>query len=105
MELGLTYVRSGDHESARSWLEKVRREYSGYLLETVVHFRIHCAMRTMKLKERAEGLVPPLSRECSVEEATEATAEPASKSQSSFVELARKYQSEKSPDDGELFGL
>jgi hypothetical protein len=70
MELGLTLMRRGEDTLAREWLEKSRKQYTGYLLETLVHFRVHCALRSIRTKEKARrGL--SLSRTTSVEEGEE----------------------------------
>ena len=50
MELGLTHLSVEEFAEARLWLDRARRDYTGYLLETIVHFRVHCAMRTIKSK-------------------------------------------------------
>lgn len=55
MELGLTFVRLGQFRTAHEWLEKARKSYTGYLLETMVHFRVHCAMRNIKIMEQERG--------------------------------------------------
>lgn len=52
MELGLSYLRQNDFTNARIWLEKSRRDYSGYLLETILHFRVHAAIRLIKSREQ-----------------------------------------------------
>ena len=52
MELGLTCAMDGDYQVARQWLEKARKDYTGYLYETIVHFRVHCALRGIKTKEK-----------------------------------------------------
>lgn len=105
MELGLTYMRSGDYTLARQWLEKVRRDYTGYLLETVVHFRIHCALRSIKTKEKEQRAVEvgvdglssfsdmSLSRQSSYQEETPCAEYTPSKN--AFAEMARKYQRDK----------
>ncbi|CAG2175151.1 unnamed protein product [Oppiella nova] len=50
MELGLTYLSVNELSEARVWLDRARHDYTGYLLETIVHFRVHCAMRVIKSK-------------------------------------------------------
>ncbi|XP_074593365.1 tetratricopeptide repeat protein 39B-like isoform X2 [Brevipalpus obovatus] len=55
MELGLTFVRLGQFRTAHEWLEKSRKNYTGYLLETMVHFRVHCALRNIKIMEQERG--------------------------------------------------
>lgn len=48
LELGLNYMRLGDFIKARQWLDECKT-YSSYALETIVHFRMHTAIRTMSL--------------------------------------------------------
>lgn len=51
MELGLTHLSMDNFAESKYWLEKAKRDYSGYLLETIVHFRVHCAMRIIRSKQ------------------------------------------------------
>lgn len=44
----MTYARMGKIVRATEWLEKAKKEYTGYLLETMIHFRVHCATRHIK---------------------------------------------------------
>ena len=53
MELGLNYMRAGAFTEARQWFDECKT-YSSYALETIVHFRIHTAIRTMSLVTKAE---------------------------------------------------
>lgn len=53
MELGLNYMRAGAFTEARQWFDECKG-YSSYALETIVHFRIHTAIRTMNLQTKAE---------------------------------------------------
>lgn len=109
MELGLTYMRKDEFTTAKTWLERARKDYTGYLLETLVHFRVHCALRTIKTKER-EALLTEFpdqslpSSECdSLEVGTDVT-----KSPSTFTEMARQYQLDRNgKEEGaqELLGL
>ena len=109
MELGLTHMRKDDYPAAKTWLERARKEYTGYLLETLVHFRVHCALRTIKVKER-EALLnefPDLSLSSSECESLEVGVD-VSKSPTSFTEMARQYQLDRNgKDEGaqELLGL
>ncbi|RWS25081.1 tetratricopeptide repeat protein 39B-like protein [Leptotrombidium deliense] len=54
LEIGLSQLKRGQYSSSKQWFEKARRDYSGYLLETLVHFRIHCALRLIKENEKSE---------------------------------------------------
>lgn len=105
MELGLTYVRLNDLPAARRWLEKSRKDYTGYLLETMVHFRVHCAMRNIKIMEKQSASIPPLTLEEEETSSLDSTPSlpseplplaepimPTGKGQSSFFELASKLQ-------------
>lgn len=58
-ELGMTHVKMSKIDTACEWLEKAKRDYSGYLLETMVHFKVHCATRNIKViaKEIANGVI------------------------------------------------
>ena len=47
MELGLTFLDIGNLTDAKTWLEKARDEYTGFLVETQVHFRIHGAIQKL----------------------------------------------------------
>ncbi|CAG2106204.1 unnamed protein product [Medioppia subpectinata] len=58
MELGLTYLSIDDLCEARVWLNRARNDYTGYLLETIVHFRVHCAMRVIKSKVQINTNLP-----------------------------------------------
>lgn len=55
MELGLTFAGQGDYTQAKQWLERARKDYTGYLYETIVHFRVHCALRSIKAKEKSSN--------------------------------------------------
>ena len=59
MELGLTHLVLDNLTEARYWLEKAKKDYSGYLLETIVHFRVHTATRIIrtKLNQRSNDAV------------------------------------------------
>lgn len=41
METGLTYIKLNEFELANYWFEKAKSDYKGYLLETLLHFRVH----------------------------------------------------------------
>lgn len=108
MELGLTHIRKEEYMVAKSWLERARKEYTGYLLETLVHFRVHCALRTIKSKEREAQLTEfpdqSLGSEC---DSLEVTAD-VTKNPSTFTEMARQYQLDRNgKEEGaqELLGL
>ena len=50
-ELGLAYLESGDTSAAMRWLHKARDEYHGFLVEAIVHVRIHSALKKLKRLE------------------------------------------------------
>lgn len=51
LELGLNHMRMQQYNEARQWLDSAK-SYSGYSLETIIHFRIHTAMRTINLIDK-----------------------------------------------------
>ena len=44
-EMGMVYRRAGDVEESKKWFRKTKR-YSGYLTETMISFRVDCALKT-----------------------------------------------------------
>lgn len=54
LELGLTKIGLENDTEAKYWLKRVKKEYSGYLLETIIHFRVHCALQTIKSNEKSK---------------------------------------------------
>lgn len=89
---------AGNFGEARRWLENAK-VHSGYALETIVHFRIHTAIRTMK---HAEEKVPPGSQHVDAE-TTEATKS-SSGLRSIWSELSRRltFGGEKASDDNNI---
>ena len=47
MERGLTLIDLGRHDEAKYWLERARDKYSKFLIETIVHLRIHGALQKL----------------------------------------------------------
>ena len=47
-EVGLSYLAVGQYDQAKDWLVRARDHYSGFLIETLVHLRIHGAMTKLK---------------------------------------------------------
>ena len=47
MEMGLTLIDLGRHDEAKYWLERARDKYSKFLIETIVHLRIHGALQKL----------------------------------------------------------
>lgn len=56
LELGLTKIGLESQTEAKYWLKKAKKEYSGYLLETIIHFRVHCALQTIKTNAKVDKL-------------------------------------------------
>ncbi len=52
LELGLTKLGLHLHKEANYWLEKARNDYTGYQLETIIHFRVHCALQSIKSNKK-----------------------------------------------------
>ena len=52
-ELGMTYKAMGSLDEAKEWLTKARDSYTGFLIETLVHLRIHGALGKIKDSEKA----------------------------------------------------
>ena len=48
LELGISYLTLGCHQDAKEWLERARDHYTGFLVETLVHLRIHGALQRLK---------------------------------------------------------
>ena len=99
MELGLTHLSLNEMSEARLWLDRARRDYTGYLLETIVHFRVHCAMRIIKAKalvSASNDNSPVVETAIEANEAQEADTESIDGSRvntrisSMFVELSKK---------------
>ena len=55
MEMGLTYIRLNEFELSNYWFEKAKKDYSGYLLETLLHFRVHCGQRLIKKAKKKQA--------------------------------------------------
>ena len=51
LELGIVYAEMGKYEQAREWLEKAKN-YRGFLVEVLVHLRIHAAQREICDREK-----------------------------------------------------
>ena len=54
-ELGLTLMNVNKYAEAREWLERARDHYTGFLVESLVHLRIHGAMSKLKELSREDG--------------------------------------------------
>ena len=53
-ELGLTFINVQNYSEAKRWLERARDHYTGFLVESLVHLRIHGALS--KLREILLGI-------------------------------------------------
>lgn len=50
-EMGMVYRRAGDVDESKKWFRKTKK-YSGYLTETMITFRIDCALKAYDDKDR-----------------------------------------------------
>lgn len=48
MEIGLSYLTVGKLDEAKSWLHKARDNYTGFLVESLAHLRIHGALTQIR---------------------------------------------------------
>ncbi|RWR99154.1 tetratricopeptide repeat protein 39B-like protein, partial [Dinothrombium tinctorium] len=55
VEMALTYLRIRNTIEARFWLEKAKHDYDKYLIEAVVHLRVHSATKLLKKIEANEA--------------------------------------------------
>ncbi|OTF82458.1 hypothetical protein BLA29_013619, partial [Euroglyphus maynei] len=56
LELALNHLKLGSLSEARRWLDQAKT-YSGYTLETIVHFRIHTAIRTINNQSKLQTVL------------------------------------------------
>lgn len=54
MELGLTYFSLNKLDDAKVWLNNARDKYSGFLIEAMVHLRVHGALQQIHRIESKE---------------------------------------------------
>lgn len=57
MELALLKLTKGNFEESKRWIKLARNNYTGYLLETMVHFRLHAASRIIRIEEQQDSLL------------------------------------------------
>lgn len=62
MELALLKLTKKNIEESKRWIKLARNNYSGYLLETIVHFRLHAASRIIRLEEKENSLISSSSK-------------------------------------------
>lgn len=48
VEIAMLHIDKGDNEMAANCLEDAKRNYTGYSLESRLHFRIHTALTDIK---------------------------------------------------------
>lgn len=61
MELALLKLHQNEYDQSRQWIKTARSDYTGYLLETIVHFRLHAASRLIRLQQRDQQLEDSVS--------------------------------------------
>lgn len=47
-ELGFSYMQAGNITDAKYWLEKARTDYTGFLIESMVHLKVHACLVSIK---------------------------------------------------------
>lgn len=95
MEIGLTYIRLNEFELANYWFEKAKKDYSGYLLETLLHFRVHCGQRLIKkAKKKQAEIEASLEIEAALEIQQKQQVKIINEQQSSSTEEIGKEQSQ-----------
>lgn len=47
-ELGFSHMQAGNISDAKYWLEKARNDYTGFLIESMVHLKVHAALVSIK---------------------------------------------------------
>lgn len=57
MELALLKLTKRNFEEAKRWVKLARNNYTGYLLETIVHFRLHAASRIIRMEEQQDSMM------------------------------------------------
>ncbi|RWS19005.1 tetratricopeptide repeat protein 39B-like protein [Leptotrombidium deliense] len=55
VELGLTYWKLDNLTEAKKWLERAMNDYSGYLIEALVHLRAHSALKRICERENSNS--------------------------------------------------
>lgn len=50
MELSVLQLEQKRYNEAKRWVKVARTQYTGYLLETILHFRLHAASRAIRLE-------------------------------------------------------
>jgi len=52
MELAVLKLTLGELDQSKQWIKLARNNYTGYLLETMVHFRLHAASRVIRSEQQ-----------------------------------------------------
>ena len=52
LELGILYVEQDKLADAKEWLDRAKNDYKGFLVEVLVHMRIHAAQREVMDREK-----------------------------------------------------
>lgn len=55
VEIGLLHIEQGKLELAMGCLEDAKKNYTGYSLESRLHFRIHTALSDLKSRPKENG--------------------------------------------------
>uniref|UniRef100_A0A6G1SNJ8 Tetratricopeptide repeat protein 39A n=1 Tax=Aceria tosichella TaxID=561515 RepID=A0A6G1SNJ8_9ACAR len=56
MELATLNLHLKQYECSRQWIKTARHNYTGYLMETIVHFRLHAASRVIRNEQQLNEL-------------------------------------------------
>ncbi|XP_015786622.1 tetratricopeptide repeat protein 39B [Tetranychus urticae] len=56
MEIGLIYRTQGDFQSSLDWLRRAKKNYRKYMNESMVYFRIHCAVHRINCVQKAGSI-------------------------------------------------
>lgn len=56
MELAILNLHLKRYDAAKQWIRLARHNYTGYLMETIVHFRLHAASRIIRIEQQQQSL-------------------------------------------------
>lgn len=56
MELAILNMHLKRYDTAKHWIKLARHNYTGYLMETIVHFRLHAASRIIRHEQQQRSL-------------------------------------------------
>jgi len=57
LELGYTSIKVKDYNLAETWFEKAKKDYSGFLLETPFHIKLHAAFKYIKKARNRQKMI------------------------------------------------